>query len=126
MLLPHRLPEVCRLNIGEPLVAESRIALVLLPAIGSANPGSRICQDIYRKTISFSSRRIECPRSIAVVVAGETAVIFRPCRHLDCEKINSPGLCLIRLSRQSGLMRIEIEPYKPCKSYSDRDQYSLL
>src|SRR5262249_29235355 len=79
------------LNVGEPLVADAGIALVLAPSGGAFDPLGSVGEDARRNAVPFARRRVEGPRGVAVVVAGKTSVFFRPGWNLAHQKLDGSG-----------------------------------
>jgi len=80
------------LDVGQAQIAESRITLVVFPATGLRDPGRRIGKNRHGNAITFPHCRVEGPRAIAIVVAGETTVVPRPGGNLARQKPNCARL----------------------------------
>jgi hypothetical protein len=83
------------LHIGQPLVAEARIALVVIPLCGRGQPGDRVCQCGAWNLITVLTGGKKRTGGITVVVARVTAVLARPRRDFTFEKFNGARLGLV-------------------------------
>jgi hypothetical protein len=79
------------LNVGEPFVAEARIAFVMVPTRGKFDPLGCVGEGVIRNTVPFARRPLERARGVAVVVTGETTVLFRPGRDLARQEPDGSG-----------------------------------
>ena len=67
-----------KLNVGEMLIAEPGVALVLLPTVGTRKPRGRLLEITRRDARTLPTCRIQRPRPVAIVVARETMILARP------------------------------------------------